>query len=335
MSTTHLNKNVRFFISILLTLLLNACAGTNYAERAQVQQFIEEMSVKHNFDRAQLTYLFNQVKPRPHVVSTMKAPKETSTPWYAYRAIFIQPDRIQQGVEFWHAHATTLAQAEQRYGVPASMIVAILGVETRYGRTQGKESAFNSLATFAFDYPRRAPYFRSELENYLLLTREMSLDPLTLKSSYAGALGQPQFMPSSYRNYAVDATGKGYSNLFSNENDVILSVANYFKAHGWLENQPVTVQARVDGSRYEDLSCQPNKPQMTIAELARYGIRPLKFLPSNEMASFLPLEGIRGQEYWLRLHNFYVITHYNTSPFYAMAVYQLSEKIKERYQRQV
>lgn len=316
--------------------LLTGCSTTptNYSERPQVQAFIDEMSTKHNFDKAQLTQLFEHVKPRPQLVKSMQGAKETSTPWYAYRAIFIQPARIQQGVDFWKQNATALNDASQRYGVPPQIIVAIIGVETFYGRHQGKSNTLNALATFAFDYPRRAPYFRGELEQYLLLTRTMSIDPLSVKGSYAGAMGQPQFMPSSYRTYAVDTSNKGYSDLFHNTDDSIYSVANYFKGHGWQTGGLVAMPARVTGTHYENLPPQTNKPELTVAELANYGIHPTQHLPSEHRASVLTLEGSNGVEHWLRFHNFLVITRYNTSPFYAMAVYQLSEAIKNNYQKQ-
>lgn len=332
LKTSTLISSVKLFF-LLLAFALTGCAttGSNYANRPQVQVFIDEMVTKHDFDRGQLVSMFSQVKPRAHVMKSMQAPKEDTSLWYNYRAIFVQPERIQQGVNFWHAHADTLARAEQQYGVPPQIIIAILGVETRFGQLQGKESAFNSLSLFAFDYPRRAPYFRSELEQYLLLTREMSLDPMTVKSSYAGALGKPQFMPSSYRRFAIDTSSKGYSDLFNNDDDVILSVANYFSAHGWQANEFVTVPARVKGDRYEQLPPQTNKPLLTLNQLNQYGIRAVTTLPGDKLASLLILDGETGKEYWLRFHNFQVITRYNSSPFYAMAVYQLSEKIKALY----
>lgn len=332
LKTSTLFSALKLFF-LLFTLVLTGCVttGSGYANRTQVQMFIDEMVTKHDFNRGQLVSMFSQVKTREHVVKSMQAPKEDTSLWYNYRAIFIQPERIQQGVDFWHEHADTLARAEQQYGVPPQIIIAILGVETRFGRLQGKESAFNSLSLFAFDYPRRAAYFRSELEQYLLLTREMSLDPMIVKSSYAGALGEPQFMPSSYRRFAIDSNGKGYSDLFNNQDDIILSVANYFNAHGWQANGLVTLPANVKGERYEKLPIQTNNPAMTLNQLTKYGVRCIKPLSGNELASLLILDGQVGKEYWLRFHNFQVITRYNSSPLYAMAVYQLSEKIKERY----
>lgn len=287
------------FSFIFLMLLLAGCATTNtgYGERPDVQQFVNEMAVKHNFSRSQLTDLFNQVKPRTKVVviKSTSAPKE-SLQWRNYRPIFVTSKRAQEGAEFWRAHAKTLAYAQQRYGVPAEIIVAIIGVETRYGQHMGGHRVIDALSALSFDYPRRAHYFRSELENYLLLTRDTpTLNAATVKGSYAGAIGEPQFMPSSYRNYAVDSSGKGYSDLIHSDDDAILSVANYFKGHGWITGGPVASTHAY--------------PHTTL----------------------LVLQGANGPEYWHYFYNFKVIMRYNTSPLYAMAVYQLSEMIRKDY----
>lgn len=289
------------FSFLFLILLVTGCAttGTGYGERPDVQQFINEMAVKHDFNRSQLTHLFNQVTPRKVVIKSTSAPKE-SLQWYNYRPIFVTAQRAQEGADFWRTHAKTLAYAEQRYGVPPQIIVAIMGVETRYGNHMGTHRVIDALSTLSFDYPRRAHYFRSELENYLLLTREVpTLDVATVKGSYAGAMGEPQFMPSSYRKFAVDASGKGYSDLIHNSDDVILSVANYFKAHGWNNGAPVAIPVHK------------------------------KYVYAN--AKILLLEGAKGPERWDCFPNFYVITRYNTSPLYAMAVFQLSEMIRKDY----
>lgn len=291
----------RWFVSLKLIclsslVLLSGCA-TNYAQQPNTEQFIQQMVAKHNFDQAQLTQLFSQVKPNPKVIKAMTRPSE-SYPWYAYRPIFITPLRIQQGVEFWQQHTQALAYASHQYGVSPEIIVAILGVETTYGRGQGGYSALDALSTLAFSYPPRARYFTGELEQYLLLSRELPLDASTARSSYAGALGAPQFMPSSYRHYAVAYDGQGLGDLFHSSNDAIVSVANYFKANGWQPGGPV---AKFQGDT----------------------------LPDNQ-ANILALQTRSGHEYWLTYHNFNVIKRYNSSPLYAMAVYQLSTLIKAR-----
>jgi membrane-bound lytic murein transglycosylase B len=294
------NTLQKYFL-VLISLVLAGCATTQYSQQAPVNQFIQKMVVKHHFNQCQLTQLFNQVQPQPHIIQTMTAPHE-GLPWYKYRAIFLTPSRAQEGADFWNQHAATLQYAQVHYGVPPQIIVAILGVETRYGRFEGTYRVIDALSTLSFAYPPRATYFQSELEQYLLLTQEMPLDPLAVKGSYAGAIGLPQFMPSSYRHYAVDSTGKGYSNLMSNPDDAILSVANYFKADGWQTGGPVAMPVK--------------QPVIT-----------------SKRASLLTLKGEQGPEYWLTYHNFHVIMRYNASPQYAMAVYQLSEAILTDYKR--
>ncbi len=321
----------RFFLVLILSILsvlLSGCVAA-YEQRNDIQAFIQQMSVEHHFDQKKLTNLFTQVKFNPRIISTMTAPHE-SLPWYRYRALFVTPERAKAGADYWHEHAATLAAAEKRYGVPAEIIVAILGVETNYGRFQGTYRVLDSLATLAFNYPPRAPYFRGELEQYLLLTREISLDPLSIKGSYAGAIGQPQFMPSSYRHYGVDSTGKGYSDLIHNSNDVIFSVANYFKGYGWQAGQPVAVRAKVTGQNFVPLVTA--KTKKSVAEFKTYGVSPLLALATTSgQASLLPLDEYNGPEYWFAFQNFDVIMRYNTSPRYAMAVYQLGQAIKAKY----
>lgn len=320
----------RFFLAFVISFLLSGCVAA-YQQRNDVQAFIQQMSVQHHFDQKQLTELFNQVKFNPHIISTMNAPHE-GLPWYRYRVLFVTPERAKAGAEYWRDHAATLAAAEKKYGVPAQIIVAILGVETNYGRFQGTYRVLDSLATLAFDYPPRAPYFKGELEQYLLLTREIRLDPLAVKGSYAGAIGQPQFMPSSYRHYGIDSTGKGYSDLIHNSDDVIFSVANYFKGYGWQPGQPVAVPAKVTGQEFAPLVTA--KTKKTVAEFKNYGVSPtLALVTTAGSACLMPLDDSDGPEYWLAFQNFDVIMRYNTSPRYAMAVYQLGEAIKAKYLR--
>jgi len=316
-------------ISLTLFLGLAGCA-TNYAAQPQVQQFINQVSAKDQFSKMQLIEWFSEIKPNKQIIKNMTTPHE-AMPWYAYRTIFLQPDRAQEGAAFWQKHAATLAYAQQRYGVPPEIIVAILGVETRYGQWQGKYSAFDAISTLAFDYPPRAKYFRGELEQYLLLTREASFDPLVLKGSYAGALGAAQFMPSSYRHYAVSYTGKSYSDLFHNTDDAIMSIANYFAAHGWQTGGPVAVKTRTIGNGYMRLPPQGLKPDLTLAQFSHYGVYPAKPYSAQQEAALISLTDKSGVERWLGFNNFYVITRYNTSSLYAMAVYQLSEWIRSDY----
>ena len=304
-----------------------------FGRRTDVQNFIREISARHGFNPAQLQALFDRVQSQPSIIAAMTRPAEAK-PWHEYRAIFINPQRIRGGVEFWRTHAATLARAEQIYGVPPEIVVAIIGVETQYGGNMGRHRVLEALATLAFDYPRRADFFRKELEAFLLLTRAEGVDPLALRGSYAGAMGWGQFMPTSYRNYAVDFDGDGHRDLWGNPRDAIGSVANYFRQHGWRPGEPVTVPARVEGSAYPALvSRQLNPPKDSVASLQAQGVTPLIPVGEGRAALLLELRGRDGPEYWLGFHNFYVITRYNRSQLYAMAVYQLSREIRERYVR--
>lgn len=323
----------RFFLFIFCAYL-SGCATTyhNYSERPDVKQFIQQMAVKHNFNKQQLAQLFSQVKTNQKILNTMSTPGE-GLPWYRYRALFVTKARAQQGAAFWQQHGSELAAAQKYYGVDSAIILGILGVETNYGVTQGSYPVIESLSTLAFDYPPRATYFRGELEQFLLLTREMALDPLSVNGSYAGAIGAPQFMPTSYRTYAVDYNKKGYSDLMRNYGDVVYSVANYFKGKGWTPGQPVAVKARVVGQDYLKLLQKGLKSSpMTIAQLKQYGVYSTVPMPAQEKASLLSLLGENGPEFWIVFHNFNVIMRYNTSPRYAMAVYQLADWIRSLHQ---
>lgn len=323
----------KFLVFTFLGLFLVGCATTtNFSQQSDVQDFIHYMVVKYNFDENALNQLFCQFKPNFSLIHAMETPRESThkTPWYVYRRIFLSGNRAEQGADYWCQHPAMFVRAQQMYGVPPQIILAILGVETRYGRILGKDNVFDTIATLAFYYPQREHFFRNELVQLLLLCRETPLNPLTLNGSYAGAFGQGQFMPSSYRQYSVDSDGKGYSDLISNDNDAILSVGNYFKAKGWIAGEPVAVPARIVGTRYLDLPDQ-TKPTMTLAELSHYGIYSSVKLPMNEQAYLVVLQGENGPEYWLAFHNFNVIKRYNASTYYAMAVYQLSNAIVKEH----
>jgi membrane-bound lytic murein transglycosylase B len=310
-----------------------AVAGKSLASRADVQAFIREMVAQHRFNTAQLQAVFSRAYAKPDIIAAMSRPAEAK-PWYDYRTIFVNPKRIQGGVEFWRANGAALAQAEQAYGVPPEIVVAIIGVETQYGGNMGKYRVLEALSTLAFDYPRRAAYFRKELENYLLLTRAEGIDPLTLRGSYAGAMGLGQFMPSSFQAFAVDFDGDGRRDLWRNPHDAIGSVANYFQKNGWRNGQPVAVPASVSGAAYPALvSRQVNPPQSSVARLRSQGIIPEAPVSDAQSAMLLELQGRDRSEYWLGFDNFYVITRYNRSLLYAMAVHQLGQEIRERYAR--
>ena len=293
--------------------------------------FRGDMVKKHGFNSADLQHIMAQATYQPHIIESISRPYEKQ-PWGQYQQHFLKPDRIKEGAIFLQQHHETLMRAEKEYGVPASLITAILGVETAYGHYLGQYLVLDSLYTLSFYYPPRSAFFQSELEQFLLLTRENAIDPTTPRGSYAGAIGQPQFMPSSYRRYAVDYDHNGKKDLNNDTIDAIGSVANYFNKQGWHRNERVAVPATVEGEGFLSLSHGLMKPNYTIDALKAHGVTPKHALPPKEKAIFLRLEKTPSlEEYWLGLHNFYVITRYNPSVNYAMAVYQLSEAIQKAY----
>ena len=313
----------------LMTLALPVIAQANYSERDDVKNFVTDMVKKHSFDEQMLMQWMKSVEQQKSALEAIARPAE-GKPWKDYRPIFITNKRITRGVEFWRKHKDILSQAEQRYGVPAEIIVAIIGVETFYGKRSGTYPVLDALTTLGFDYPPRATFFRKELEHFLLMSREEQVDPRTLKGSYAGAMGMPQFISSSFRSYAVDFDGDGRRDLWGSTADAIGSVANYFSRHGWRNGDPVVSRAKVSESARSQAS-KRMRPEKTIAEYKQMGIEPLTNFNDNESAILLGLEGKNGQEYWLGLYNFYVITRYNHSPLYAMAVYQLGQAVATNF----
>jgi len=301
----------RFLLVFSLIICLPQIALANFADRPDVKKFITQMTKKHHFVKSELVTLFNHVKIKPIVIQSIKAPLEIK-PWYAYQKLFVTEWRIRQGAEFWNKYQSTLERAEKIYGVPASIIVATIGVETKYGQNTGEHRVIDALSNIAFSSSPRAPFFRSELEQFLLLVREHHLNPLNVMGSYAGAIGQPQFMPSSYRFYAVNFSGNSRIDLSHNEVDVIGSVANYYNKHGWKTNQPVVARAPTQAQPFGFLT---------------HNRSPAAFTVSGQKTKLVELQGYYGREYWLAYPNFDVIKRYNPSDLYAMAVYQLSYQI--------
>ncbi len=319
---------IRLIIFLYCIILLSIAQAQNvepidntFASKPEVKIFIQEMVKKYKFKESELIALFNTIKIKPTVIQSVKTPLEQK-PWYIYRILFLTDSRIAQGVEFWNKYQNDLEKAEKIYGVPANIIVATIGVESKYGQSKGEYPVIDALATLAFSDSPRAPYFRKELIEFLLLTREQHLNPLKVMGSYAGAIGQPQFMPSSYRNYAVNFSGNSKIDLSNNASDVIGSIANYYKKHGWETGQPVAIPASVAGGKYQFKIIGPK--QIYLIDLINAGIIVNNPLSKDAKVKVIKLQGFFRNEYWLGFNNFDVIKRYNNSDLYAMAVYQLS-----------
>jgi len=308
--------------------------GADYLERSEVKKFIEEFARQHQYSQSSLTALFENVAKQTRVLDKIQRPVEKSINWQQYRNIFITPQRIREGLQFWIRNEQTLAAAQRHFGVPPELIVAVIGVETFYGRYMGEHPVLDTLVTLAFDYPPRQGFFRSELEHFLLLIQEEQLDPLAIKGSYAGAMGLGQFISSSYRRHAVDFDEDGRRDLWGSNKDAIGSVANYFKQYGWRPGQPVTTPVAVQGDRYTALLGKGLKPVTLVSDLSQYdvAINTEDYSLPQEKVTLLELKNDHSMEYWAGFKNFYVITRYNHSHMYAMAVYQISQQLKQDMQ---
>jgi membrane-bound lytic murein transglycosylase B len=322
-----------------LTVLMMFSAvthGESYLSRAEVDAYIEELIQQHDFSRPELEEVLAAAERRQDIIDLMRRPAERRLNWHEYRKIFLDEQRIAGGVEFWQQNQATLERAEKEYGVAPEVIVAIIGVETRYGRVTGRHRVVDALMTLAFDYPPRASFFRKELTQFLLLAREEGKNPTSLTGSYAGAMGFGQFIPSSYRNYAVDFDRDGVRDIWQNRTDAIGSVANYFSRHGWRGAAQVTlpVQLKAETEQLRDIANQSLKPTHSIAEMAEMGVI-VDGLDPKARVLLLRLLGGDKPEYWLGFDDFYVITRYNHSRLYAMAVYQLGQEILKRRKQSI
>jgi len=311
--------------TILFLVALATSTFSQAADMPAIPAFIDEMVAKHQFKREELVSTFKRAERRQDVIDAISKPA-TMKPWAEYRATFVNQQRIDGGVKFWNKYEATLKRAEKQYGVPQEYIVAIIGVETLYGRNAGKFRTLDALTTLAFDYPKREEFFRSELEQYLLLVREQDFNLLSIQSSYAGALGIPQFMPSNYRKYALDFNGNRKVDILHEPEDAIGSVAHYFKHYGWRAGEPVALQAKVADEKKLDVLTEVRP---TFAWKADVGVTPMVdaegVLPPSWL---LDLTLDSGKEYWLVFENFDVIMRYNISPYYAMTVHQLAMELK-------
>jgi membrane-bound lytic murein transglycosylase B len=321
-----------FLIAFCFPAFVASAKTADYAEREDVKEFIREAVARHGFAETELRHLFSRVRRAEPVLEAIKPPPPKARSWEEYRGNFVNERRVAGGVEFWKKHRRVLERAEQRYGVPAEYIVAIIGVETLYGRHTGRWRVVDALTTLAFDYPPRATYFRGELQEYLLLVREQGRDVFAARGSYAGAIGIPQFMPGSVRRFAVDFDRNGSIDLSRSPADAVGSVANFLREHGWRPGSGVLFEAQVSGEAWRALADGSVDAKHALEDLRRAGVAFAEVSPPEPLkAALIELETPeRASEFRVGLHNFWVITRYNRSAFYASVVHDLAQAIKSR-----
>ncbi len=312
---------------IVLLLLSVSSAYAVDLDLPDVDAFITTMVRQHDYDRETLRDILGEAEKKDSIIDQISKPAEKTLTWAEYRPIFITKERINAGARFWEENRDALEDIETRSGVPIEILVGIIGVETYYGRITGGHRVLDALTTLAFYYPPRSKFFRGELEHFLLLVREEKMEATDAFGSYAGAMGRPQFMPSSYRAYAVDSTGDGKRDIWNNWKDVAGSIANYFNAHGWRTDEEVTSLATI-GSRWSGpFPENALKPEKTVESLSQMGVMFSTELPGDSASQLLTLQADGGDEHWVGFHNFFVITRYNHSVMYALAVHQLGQEI--------
>jgi membrane-bound lytic murein transglycosylase B len=328
-------------IFITLTILLVSgqllAQDGNYAGREDVIAFAKELAESEGFKAEGLLVVFRQAQYKQSIIDAISRPAEKVLTWSEYQDIFLTRSRISAGKKFMLENKEALLRAYQEYGIPPVIITAIIGVETMYGRNRGSYRVLDALSTLAFDYPPRAAFFRAELREFFLLVREENQTIVDVKGSYAGAMGYGQFIPSSYRHYAIDFDDDGIRDIWNNPSDAIGSVANYISKHGWKSGDPIVVRALLDNdagrkneadSKSDEVFNRSLKPSSTIGAMKAVGVTPTVDIKDSLKTSPMKLIGKEGDEYWLGLHNFYVITRYNHSKLYAMAIFQLSEALR-------
>ena len=326
--TTDATRTLRSLIYAFVLLAPALPAVALDADREDVREFMQEMRHKHGFDEAWLAGIMASAESQPKIIELMGKPAEQVMAWHEYRDHFLTEERIAAGVAFWVEHRERLAEVEKSTGVSQHAIVGILGIETFFGRITGRFRVIDALATLAFDYPPRSKYFREELEQFLLLARENQIDAMTALGSYAGAMGRSQFMPRSYRAYAIDGDGDDRSDLWGSWDDVIASVANYLAKHGWRAGEPVAARATLWFPRVDALKPGGLAPDTTVKALRDRGLSFETSLEGKAPAFFISLDGDGEPEYRAGFHNCGVITRYNRSVMYALAVHDLGSRIE-------
>ena len=318
-------------LAVAVGVVCSAMAWADFDERPEVRNYVEQVAVQHGFDSTSLLTLMGAAERKESILEAISRPAERKQ-WHEYRRIFVTRTRIREGIEFWRANNDVLRRVERVYKLPPEITVAVVGVETRYGRNLGSFRVLDSLTTLAFDYPPRATFFRGQLTEFLLLAREEGIDPLAMKGSYAGAMGYGQFIPSSYRSFAVDFDGDGTRDIWTNITDALGSIGNYFAQHGWRGNGPAAVRVEVKEPVADEAVNRSLKPDYDAEQLRRLGVIG-DSVPPGAKAALFRMEGDEGAEYWLGLHDFYVITRYNHSRLYALAVWQLGQEIRSERER--
>jgi len=306
-----------------------AAAGFDL-QRPEIVEFVNEVVSRDGLNRKDVRALLKEAQPQPKIIEAMNRPIEKAAPWWEYREHFLSAERIREGTSFWLDHKNTLEQISAQYQVPSEYLVAILGVETRYGRQTGRYRVLDALATLAFDYPPRHGYFREELKQFLLLAKENQLDPLTATGSYAGAMGAPQFMPSSYRRYAVAAHTDRRRDLWGDWDDILASVANYLHEYGWVAGGPVLAETRLEPDPSFQIEPHNLELDQTVESLGAQGVKVEMSVPADTPVVLICAEQRDGPAYRVGFHNFHVITRYNASARYAMAVYELAQAVAQR-----
>ena len=314
------------------------CSSSVLAARAtaldrvtEIEPFVANMEARHGVPADETRGLLADARVLDSVLDAVQRPAERK-PWHEYRKIFVTEKRIRRGAEFWAEQSNALTRAAERFGVPPEIVVAIIGVESFYGVHRGRIRVLDALATLGFRYPRRSEFFLSELEAFVLLSSEERLDPRSVQGSYAGAMGIAQFISSSYRRYAIDFDGDGFRDLMQSPEDAIGSIANYLSMHGWLPGAAIAVRAEVEGSAFRSVVEQGIKPHASLASIRAKGVSFATYAAEEELGALLQFRTKNGHEYWVGLTNFYVITRYNHSRLYALAVFQLAQRIRERYE---
>ena len=323
----------KLYIFIFLSIIISSVSHSHNVERDNIRVFINNMVKKHGFKEEYLIDVLKKAESKESILEAISRPAERTLTWNQYRDIFIKKERINAGVDFWVDHKDILKKTSDKTGVDIEIMLGIIGVETYFGRITGGYRVIDALSTLAFDYPKRSPFFTRELESFLLIVREEEMDPFDATGSYAGAMGSPQFMPSSYRAYAIDSDGDGRRDIWNNWEDVIGSVANYLVVHGWQRGNQIIVPALLAEASKEIEIKNGLKATESIESLLSKGVIFKTIMNGDHPAELLKLEQKNYSDYWVAMHNFFVITKYNHSIMYGLAVHQLGQDIAEQFKK--